>query len=141
MFRVGKHRSENLQPEVFLIAKAVCPTLYYPDLGVEPLNKTKRWLILLATVLGQAIPVSLDHGCELYERVEPLPFEGFRPVFEELTHPSLALVSPEAVERLLQHVRSVKALVRRQQLRERHPSVLCQVLPVRQQDVPLTLDV
>src|SRR5262245_33072333 len=132
-----QHAGENLEPQVFLVAQPVSPTLDHPDLVVEPLNEAERDLVLEPTVGGYAVPMALDHGRELLIRFEPLPLQARAPVLKEAPCPALALVAPQLTEALLEHIGRVEPLVGRQQCLQRLLAVEREVLLARQQGVLL----
>ncbi len=83
----------------------------------------------------------IDHLGEFLVGLEPLPLQARAPVLEESSRPTLALVVPELAEGLLEQIRRVQPLVRRQQRLQAPASLHREVLPMRQQRVLLALDV
>src|SRR5215204_239310 len=136
-----QHASEDLEPQVLLVAQAVGAPLDDPDLVVEPLDEAERDLVLGSAVGGDAIPMTVDHGGELLIRRQPLPLQAGAPVLEEASSPALALVAPQLAEALLQQIGRVEPLVGRQQRLQRPLAVEREILPARQQGVFLPLDV
>jgi hypothetical protein len=104
MLQRRQHASEDLEPQVVLIAQAVGAALDHPDLIVEPLDEAERDLVLGPAVGRDAIPMAVDHGGELLVRCQPLPLQARAPILEETPCPAFALVAPQLAEALLQHV-------------------------------------
>jgi len=83
--------------------------------------------------------MSINHFGELLIRLEPLPLQLRAPILEEPPRPCFARVVPKLTEGLLQDVRSVEPLVRREQELEIAASRAAQVAHVRKQRVFLAL--
>src|SRR4051794_5341803 len=92
------------------------------------------------TVGLDAVPMGVDHRSELLKGLEALPPQGGFPVLEEPACPAGAVVVPELAERLLQQVSLVQPPVGPEQELQRLLPLEGQVLPPRQEVVPLPLD-
>ena len=66
----GQHASEDLEPQVVLVAQAVGASLDDPDLVIEPLDEAERDLVLRPAIGRDAVPVTVDHGGELLVRLQ-----------------------------------------------------------------------
>jgi hypothetical protein len=86
---------------------------------LRPSTKAQRDLVLRLAVGGDAVPVAVDHGGELYRRAASAPFEGSAPVLEEAPCEAFTLITPQVTEGLLEQVGGVRALVGAQQYSER----------------------
>src|SRR4051812_21507535 len=86
------------------------------------------------------VPMGLDHHGELLKGLQALPPQGGFPVLEEPARPAGAVVVPELAERLLQQVSLVQPTVGPEQQLQRLLPLEGQVLPSRQEVVPLPLD-
>ena len=137
----GEHGEEDFQPQIFLVAQPMCPSLDDTDLVVEFLDETERDLVFWLAVSGDSIPMTLDHLGELLVRFQTLPLQAGLPVLEETLCPSFPLVALQLAERLLEQVRCVEPLVDRQKHLQRLPAIQSQVLVTGQQDILLPLDV
>src|SRR5450759_3034118 len=135
-----QHAGKDLEAQVLLVAEAVRTALDDAHLVVEPLDKAECDFVLDGAVGRDAVPVTLDHLCELLVGLEALPLERLAPVLEEAPGPSLARVVPQLAERLLEEVGGVEAPVRDQQQLERLAPLERQVLATREQRVLLALD-
>jgi diadenosine tetraphosphate (Ap4A) HIT family hydrolase/HKD family nuclease len=71
-----KHACEDLEPQIFLVAQAVCAALDDADLVVEALDEAERDFVFRLAVGGDAIPMPIDHLGELFKRFEPLPLQA-----------------------------------------------------------------
>ena len=138
MFR--QSTSQDLQPQILLVAQFICATLKDPDLAVEPFDEAERNLVLRLSGDSGLIPVPVDHLGEPLVRLQPLPLPLPAPALEELPCPCLAPVVPELSEGLLQYVGGVEPLVRRQQELQIPPRSEAKVAHVRKQGVLLPLD-
>src|SRR6266545_1938112 len=132
-----QERGDDLELEVLLVAVAVGAPLEDADLVVEALDQAEADLVLRPAVGGDAVPVPLDHRGELPVGLEPLPLEGLLPALEEGACPALGLVAPELAEGLLEQVGDVEPFVGPEQLPEARSPVVAEVLPAREQGVPL----
>ena len=135
----GQHASENFQPEVFLVAQAVCATLDDADFVVQSFHESKRDLVLWLAVSGDSVPMPIDHLSELLVGLEPLPLQARAPVLEEAPSPNLTAVVPQLPEGFLEHIGRVQALVGRQQQPEGMFAFQREVVAVGQQRVFLGL--
>src|SRR5215472_13030787 len=84
-----RHASENLEPQIVLVAQAVSTALDHPDFVVEPLDEAERDFVLWLAIGRDAVPVTFDHGGELLVRFQPLPLQARPPVLEEAPCPAL----------------------------------------------------
>lgn len=132
-----QHTSENLEPQVLLVAEAVSAPLDDADLVVEAFHEAECDLVLGLAVRRDAIPVTLDHSRELLVGRQPLPLESIAPVVEKPARPTLVLVAPKLAERLLEQVGRVEPLVGLEQQPEAGPAAVREVLSIRQQGVLL----
>ena len=137
---LGQHAGEDLQAKVFFVAESVRPPLDDPGLGVDPLDEPQGELLLGLAVRRDPAPVPLHQRGELLDRFEPLPFQGFLPVVEELPCPPFPAVPPQLIERLLEQVGGLEPLVGGKQFLQRPASGLGEILPPVEQRVPLPLD-
>ena len=55
-----KHACEDLEPQIFLVAQAVCAALDDADLVVEALDEAERDFVFRLAVGGDAIPMPID---------------------------------------------------------------------------------
>src|SRR5690606_12327878 len=99
-----KHACEHLQVQVLLIPEAISPALEDPDLVVDSLDESQRYLVFRPAVGHDAFPVLLDHGRELLEGGQALPLERRLPVVEEFARPTFFVVAPKLTEGLLEEV-------------------------------------
>ena len=120
--------------------QAVGSALDDADLVVQSLDEAEGDLVLGLAVGGNAVPVPLDQGCELLERLQALPLELGAPVGEELARPGLAGVLPQLAEGFLQDVRGVEPLVGGQQKLEVLAGGALEILRMRQQRLLLAFD-
>jgi hypothetical protein len=115
----GKRRQErgdDLELQILLVPVAIRPSLEHTDLVVEPLDHAQADLVLGLAVGGDAVPVALDHRCELLVGLESLPLERVAATLEERSRPAFfALVVPELAELLLENIRRVESPVRSEQ--------------------------
>jgi len=111
----------DFESKVFLVAETIGAPLNHTDLVVDALDETKRDLVLLVAVGFDAVPVVFDHPGELVEGFQPLPAESVPPLIEEAPRPPWGLVVPQLVERFLEQVGFVQALVGLEQQLERLP--------------------
>jgi len=85
--------------------------------------------------------MTVNHLSELLIRRKTLPLEAGAPVLKEAPCPTLALVTPQLTEGLLEQVGGMQAFIRGQQRLQRLSPLQVQVLTTREQGVLLTLDV
>lgn len=71
-----KHACEDLEPQIFLVAQALCAVLDDADLVVEALDEAEREFVFRLAVGGDAIPMPIGHLGELFIRFEPLPLQA-----------------------------------------------------------------
>src|SRR5713101_1029862 len=136
-----QHAGENFEPQVLFVTYAVGATLDHADLVVKALDEAERDFVLGPAVGCNAVPMTVDHGGELFIRLEPLPLEAGAPVLEEASCPALALIAPQLAKTLLENIGRVEPFVGRQQHLQRLLALKCEVLLARQQRVFLTLDI
>src|SRR5882724_6793565 len=106
-----QHAGEDLEAQVFLVAQAVGAPLDNADLVVESLDEAESDLVFGVAVGRDAVPMPLDHGSELFVRLESLPFERVAPIVEESSCPTLPLIAPQLTEGLFEEISSVEPLV------------------------------
>ena len=95
--------------------QAVGSTLDDADLVVQAFDEAQGDLVFGFAVGGNAVPVPLDQGGELFVGFQPLPLQLRAPVLEELPRPGLAVVIPQLGEGLLEQIGGVQPLVGGQQ--------------------------
>lgn len=105
---------EDFEMEAILVTQPVAAALDDSDLVVEAFDEPERRLVLGFAVGRDARPVALDQRGELLERLEPLPALRGAPLLEELAGPGLASALPQLIELLLQGIRGIESLVRRE---------------------------
>lgn len=132
---------EDLEVEVVFVSQSVAPSLNHANLVVEPFDKAERHFVLWLAVGRDPFPMPLDQRGEFLERLQPLPLERGAPLLKELAGPGLAAILPELAELLLQDIRGIEPLVRREQ--RLHPSAFLrrEIRAVREQRVLLPFDV
>ena len=61
----GQHASEDLEPQIFLVAQAVGASLDDANLVVESFDEAQRDFVLRLAVGRDTIPMTVDHCGEL----------------------------------------------------------------------------
>ena len=110
---------EDLEAQIFLVAQAGAATLNHPNFVVESFDKSEGHLVLGLAVRRDAVPVPLDKCGRFLKRSEALSPQRLTPLLEEFPRPDLAPIFPQLRKLLLEHVRRVEALVRRQERLQR----------------------
>jgi hypothetical protein len=140
MSELGQHAGEDLQTKILLVAQAVGTALQHADFVVDSLDEAQGDFVVGMAVGHDPMPVLLDQGGKLLVGLQALPFQRGTPVVEEAPSPSWLLVTPELLERFLQHVSRVQSLVGVEQQLQRFLSREGEVAPARQQGILLALD-
>ena len=86
--------------------------LDFPDLVVEAFDESQADFVIDVTIGCYAVPMGIDHRSELLERLQTLPLQGVTPLVEETPCPARNFVAPQLLERILEKVSGVKAVVR-----------------------------
>ncbi len=107
--------------EIVFVADAVAASLDDANLVVQAFDKAERHFVLGTAVGGDALPMALDQVRELLEGLQALPAQCRASLVEELSRPCFAPGVPELAELLLEHVRGVQAVVRREQRLQASP--------------------
>ena len=135
-----QHAAQDFEPKVLLIAESESSPLDGTDLVVDPFHESQRHFVLFVAVGLDAVPMGDDHLGKSLEWIQPLPAQGLPPLEEETPGPKRAVVVPQLSERLLEEVGLVQPSVGLEQQLECRPAVGREVLPARQQCVPLPFD-
>ena len=101
ILELGKHTSEDLQPQLLLVPQPVGATLEDSNLIVQPFHEAKGNLVVGVTIRGDAVPMPFHQLSKLFVGFAAVPLQGGPPILKEAPRPAFRLIAPPLAERLL----------------------------------------